>query len=86
MSRHVADVVDQRWNAVSLNNTKPVTCESSATVCLLSLLSIILPSSLVVSEHPVHHSQQIVDVLREAKEMTKFDHPRIVKLLSVCTV
>ena len=33
-----------------------------------------------------HHSQQMEDFLREAKEMSKVDHHRVVKLLAVCTL
>ncbi|KAL5468995.1 hypothetical protein EMCRGX_G030158 [Ephydatia muelleri] len=33
-----------------------------------------------------HHSQQMEDFLREAKEMAKVNHPRVVKLLGVCTL
>jgi proto-oncogene tyrosine-protein kinase ROS len=40
---------------------------------------------LRLSDHSVHHNQQIMDFLREAKEMSKFYHPRVVKLLAVCT-
>ena len=83
-------VVNKVWSPLF------ILCYYTTTSCehfLLLFLS--LPSSpscfhlsspQLVSEQPAHHSQQIVDFLREAKEMTKFDHPRIVKLLCVCTV
>ena len=32
------------------------------------------------------HSQQMEDFLREAKEMAKVDHHRVVKLIAVCTL
>ena len=32
-----------------------------------------------------HHSQQMEDFLREAKEMAKVDHCHVVTLLAVCT-
>lgn len=32
-----------------------------------------------------HHSQQMEDFLREAKEMSKVDYPQVIKLLAVCT-
>ena len=32
-----------------------------------------------------HHSQQMEDFLREAKEMSKVEHFRVVKLIAVCT-
>lgn len=47
-----------------------------------------LPLSLVsdfIARHG-HHSQQMEDFLREAKEMSKVDHPRVVKLIAVCTL
>ena len=33
-----------------------------------------------------HHSQQMEDFLREAKEMAKVDHHHVVKLIAVCTL
>ncbi|CAI8044869.1 Tyrosine-protein kinase SRK3 (Fragment) [Geodia barretti] len=33
-----------------------------------------------------HHSQQMEDFLREAKEMSKVDYPYVIKLLAVCTL
>ena len=33
-----------------------------------------------------HHSQQMEDFLREAKEMSKVQHHRVVKLMAVCTL
>ena len=62
-----------------------LTCIECHNLSCLALHDSSFPS-IIVSEHSAHHSQQIVDFLREAKEMMKFDHPRIVKLLSVCTV
>ena len=43
------------------------------------------PVSDFIARHG-HHSQQMEDFLREAKEMSKIDYPRVVKLMAVCTL
>ena len=43
------------------------------------------PVSDFIARHG-HHSQQMEDFLREAKEMSKVDYPTVVKLMAVCTL
>ena len=45
----------------------------------------IFPVSDFIARHG-HHSQQMEDFLREAKEMAKVDNHRVVKLIAVCTL
>ena len=47
--------------------------------------SFVIAVSDFIARHG-HHSQQMEDFLREAKEMAKVTHHRVVKLLAVCTL
>ena len=62
-------------------------CKSLNTLSKLShcLLAHLLIVSDFIARHG-HHSQQMEDFLREAKEMSKVQHHRVVKLMAVCTL
>ena len=56
----------------------------SNSVTNSSLLFIIAVSDFIARHG--HHTQQMEDFLREAKEMAKVDHHRVMKLIAVCTL
>jgi hypothetical protein len=51
---------------------------------LILLLYLFLVSDFIAKHG--HHTQQMEDFLREAKEMSKVDNHRVVKLIAVCTL